>query len=73
MDGVIRKKDGFEHFRAGLAIDDNPGFDGLLKLDRLLDGDESADADIGQALDCLNDDFDIFALLMGGRKQVEIA
>ena len=73
MDGVIRKKDGFEHFRAGLAIDDNAGFNGLLKLDRLLDGDESADAHIGQALDSLNYDFDIFTLLVGGSKQVEIA
>ena len=73
MDGVIGKKDSFEHFRAGLAIDDNSGFNRLLKLDGLLDGNQSADTDVGQAFDRLNDDFDIFALLVGGSKQVEIA
>jgi hypothetical protein len=39
VDGVVRKKDGFQHFRCGFAIHQNPGFDGFLKLDGLFDGD----------------------------------
>ena len=49
-----------------LGIGDRSRQDVAVKVDGLLDGDESADTDLGQALDRLNDDFDIFALLMGG-------
>ncbi len=71
MDGIVGKENGFQHFRRGLAIHRHAGFGGFLQLDGLLDGDERADADFGQALDGLDDDLDVFALFAaGGEKRM---
>ena len=39
----------------------------------MLDGDEGADADIGEAFDGLNDDLDVFPLLAGGGEEGQVA
>ena len=44
---VVRKENRFEHFRGRFAIHHNARLDDFLKLDRLLDGDERADASFG--------------------------
>ncbi len=66
VDGIVGEKDGFEHFRSCLAIHDDSGFGGLLKLNGLLDGDKGADADFRETFYGLNDDFDGFALFLDG-------
>src|SRR5436190_22852425 len=72
MDGVIREENRFEHFRRGFAIDPDAGLDGFAQLDGLFDGDEGADANVGETFDRLDDDLDIFALLAGGGEDGEI-
>ena len=73
VDGVVWEEDGLQHFRGGLATDRDTGFNRALQVNGLLDGDQRADAHIGQALNGLDDDFDILALLMGGAKERQVA
>ncbi len=73
VNGVVREEDGFQHLRRGLAIHGDAGLDGFLELDGLLDGDERADAHVGQALDGLDDDLDVLALLVGGGEERQVA
>src|ERR1035441_4626120 len=73
MDGVVRKEDRLQHLGRGFAINREAGFDSLLQPDGLFDRDEGADADFGQTLNGLDDDFNILALLMGGGKKRQIA
>ena len=69
MNGVIGEENGFQHFRGGLAIHQQAGFGGFLQIDGLLDGNEGADAHLGQALDGLDDDLDVFPLFAAGGEE----
>src|SRR5204862_2113945 len=69
MNGVIREKNGLEHFGSRLAIHWNSRFDCLLKLDGLLDGYKRSDPHFSQSFDCLDDHFNIFTLFVRGGKQ----
>ena len=73
MDGVIREKDGLQHLGRRFAIYQQPRFDRLLQADGLFHCDQGADSDVGQALDGLDDDFDILALFVGGREERQVA
>jgi hypothetical protein len=73
MNGIVREEDGFEHFGRGFAVHENAGLNGFLELDGLLDGQQGPDADLREALDGLNNDFDIFALFVSGGEQGEVA
>jgi len=63
MDGIVGKENRLQHFRRRQAANGDAGLDGILQLNGLLDGDERADADIGQAFRRLDDDFDVFTLV----------
>jgi hypothetical protein len=52
---------------------DDAGFDRFVELDGLLDADERADADFGEAFAGADDDFDVFALFASGGEEREIA
>src|SRR5258707_3908938 len=73
VNGIIWKENGFQHLGRGLAINENAGFDGFEQIDGLLDGDEGTDADIGKALDGLDDYLNVLALLMCGGEERQIA
>ena len=73
VDGVVGEEDGFEHFGRGFAIHNQARFDGFAQLDGLFDCDQRPDAHIGQALDGLNDDLDVLALLMGRGEERQVA
>src|SRR4051794_32350866 len=66
VDGVVRKENGFEHFRGRQAMDRDARFDRFLELDVLLNGDQRADPHVAEALDRLDDHFDILTLFMAG-------
>src|SRR4029434_7553564 len=63
VDRVVREENGLQHLGRRLAINPDAGFNGFLELDGLLDGDERADPDLGEAFAGLDDDFNVLALL----------
>src|SRR5690606_2685136 len=73
VNGVVREKNSFQHLGRGLAIDDYPGLDHLLKLDGLLNGDDCSDADFSHSFDRLNDDLNVLALFPDSVEQRKIA
>src|SRR5947207_7451215 len=65
VNGIVWEKNRFQHFGGGDAIDGNAGLDRFLELDGLLDGNQGANAHIGQTLDRLDYNFDVLQLFMG--------
>ncbi len=72
VDGIVRKENCFQHLGRGHAVDGDARLNGLLKLEGLLDGDERADAHVGEAFDGLDDHFDVFPLFVRGLEEVEV-
>ena len=73
MNGVVREKNRLEHLRRGDAIHRDTGLDHVVERSAHLDGDQCANADFGKALGGLNDDFDVFALLVDVAEDFQIA
>jgi len=73
MNRVIGKENSLQHFRRGLTIDDDAGLDRLVEINGLLNGNQRPDPHVGQPFAGAHDDFDVFALLVRGREEWQVA
>src|ERR1051326_7871187 len=70
---IVWEENGLNHFRSGFAIDHNAGFDNLLELNGLFDGNEGANPRLRQTFGGLNDHLDVLALLASRIEEREVA
>ena len=70
---IVREENRFEHFRCRLAIHQHARFDRFIELNGLLDRDEPADPNFSQPFNRLNDDLDVFALLVRRHEDGQIS
>src|ERR1041384_2537729 len=73
MNGIIGKENRFEHLGSRFAVHDNAGFHRFRQVNGLFNGNEGANAHVGEPLNCLDNDLNVFALLVGGNKKRQVA